>query len=100
MEYLSTKAEVQAIIAESDELRSAQVVAMGDVGSAGSIPLAMLRCACCEQYTLHPALENEQCTTCGWINDLFQNTHPDSLQGQNAITLSVARQQWNDRLPK
>jgi len=94
---LSTKAEVQAIIAESDELRATQTAAMSNAGSAEGIPLAMFQCACCEQYTLHPAIESEQCVVCGWVNDSFQNAHPDSLQGQNAITLNIARRQWNVR---
>lgn len=95
MDCLQTRSQIQAIMSESDELRAAQAGIIG-IGPPSADTQLMLQCKCCEQYTLQPNLENEQCVVCGWINDKYQNTHPDSLQGKNPVSLNDARRQWGD----
>lgn len=67
-------------------------VAGGGVASA----TRMKQCYCCEEYTIPTGTENEICPICGWIDDKFQNTHPDSLNGKNPLTLGEARKQYHD----
>ncbi len=48
-------------------------------------------CFCCGNYSLPIGTVNEICLICGWIDDEFQNKHPDSASGRNAISLNEAR---------
>ncbi len=95
LEGLQKRAEIQIIIAESNDLRATQ---LGDImnGTSGGNTQHLLKCACCEQYTLQPDIENEQCSICGWINDQYQNNHPDSPTGKNPVSLNQARLQWRN----
>lgn len=56
----------------------------------------MDQCCCCGEFTIPRGSQNEICSICGWIDDNYQNTHPDSLNGKNPLTLSKARKQYHD----
>ena len=81
--------EIADIILESTKKR------VGLIGSGisggGGIPRLLKKCACCDEYTVPLGSEYEICSICGWIDDEYQNKHPDSLQGKNNITLTQAR---------
>jgi hypothetical protein len=94
LEWIQRRKEIQAIMAESEAIRASQAGELGR-GASGRDSRRLLQCACCEQYSLQPEIENEQCPVCGWINDRNQNDHPDSLAGNNPISLNQARRQWN-----
>ena len=66
------------------------VVSIGGAGG-GVSAIRMKRCRCCEKPTLPMDSEHEICPLCGWIDDKFQNTHPDSPNGKNLISLNEAR---------
>ena len=51
----------------------------------------MKKCSCCGENTIPVGTEYLVCPICGWIDDSYQNKHPDSLNGQNTITLKDAR---------
>lgn len=65
-----------------------------DVGVGGSVNsrIRKKKCFCCGEYTIYSRAENEACPVCGWIDDSYQNKHPDSLNGKNAISLKEARE--------
>jgi rRNA maturation protein Nop10 len=66
--------------------------------SEGSDPTILLRkCACCGAYTIPINTCYESCPECGWIDDPFQNLHPDSLDGANKKTLKQARHEYEQR---
>ncbi len=52
------------------------------------------QCYCCEEYSLPVKSEYKKCKVCGWIDDPYQNQHPDSLLGKNTITLTEARKRY------
>ena len=64
------------------------------VGGGGSVNSQIRRkkCFCCGEFTLPSGTENEVCPVCGWIDDSYQNKHPDSLNGKNPISLNEARE--------
>lgn len=70
-----------------------------DVGITGSVDVGpsikMDQCCCCEEFTIPRGSQNEICSICGWIDDNYQNTHPDSLNGKNPFTLSEARRKYH-----
>jgi len=80
---------IHEIIQEGISKRESMGDSGGGVG-AGS-PALYKKCACCGEYTIPATSEYETCLICGWIDDKYQNTHPDSLDGKNEITLSQAR---------
>jgi hypothetical protein len=77
---------------KADEIR----VSMDETGIAsGGLPtLRKKQCFCCEEFTLPPLSEYEECENCGWIDDKFQNTHPESPFGRNAISRKEARKRF------
>lgn len=83
--------EVKNIIDDSEIIRKS-LEGIGN-GSRGGMPLYK-KCACCEQYTILVSEENAVCFICGWIDDGFQNTHPNSNNGKNPISLNVAKEQY------
>jgi len=73
-------------------------VGAGVVGGVGVFPATrMKQCSCCGEYTIPSGTENEVCPICGWIDDKFQNTHPDSLNGRNPICLNDAREAYKKK---
>jgi rRNA maturation protein Nop10 len=52
------------------------------------------KCACCGEYTISAGSEFETCSNCGWIDDHFQNSHPESTEGRNPISLMQARTEY------
>lgn len=73
------------------------VVGSGIEGGGGIVPVTrMKQCLCCGEYTIHSGTENEVCPVCGWIDDSYQNKHPDSLNGKNPLTLNEARKQYQN----
>lgn len=55
-------------------------------------------CACCGAYTIPYNSELFICPICGWIDDVFQNSHPDSTDGPNAYSLQEMREKIRNRL--
>lgn len=65
--------------------------------SSGGAPIVPKKqCFCCEEFSLPALSEYEKCEICGWIDDPYQNKHPDSLNGKNSITLNKAREQYRN----
>jgi hypothetical protein len=64
------------------------------VGGAGGLglPTRNKKCSCCGENSIPVRTEYTVCPVCGWIDDPYQNKHPDSLNGQNAISLKEARE--------
>lgn len=52
------------------------------------------KCACCGLYTIPVNRIHWECVECDWIDDEYQNTHPDSLNGPNSICLNEARENY------
>lgn len=72
---------------------------IGVGGSGGGIAIStakMKQCLCCREHTIPTGTKDGICPVCGWIDDKFQNTHPNSLSGKNPLTLNEARQQYNN----
>jgi hypothetical protein len=85
--YQATLFDKLPVRTKSDE------VGAGISDGGGIVPVTrMKQCFCCEEYTIPTGTTNKICPICGWIDDKFQNTHPDSLNGKNAISLKEARE--------
>jgi hypothetical protein len=54
-------------------------------------PLHLEACPCCGERTLLVRGQHDTCDVCGWIDDVFQNTHPDSHEGPNDDSLNETR---------
>jgi rubrerythrin len=64
-------------------------------GSGGlSSPILYKKCACCGEYSILADSKYETCPICGWIDDPYQNQHPESLNGKNPISLLQAREKY------
>lgn len=79
---------ISDIIRESTKLREA---IGGGVGGGAASPQLYKKCACCGEYTIPMGSEYEMCPACGWIDDNYQNNHPDSLDGKNPVSLLQAK---------
>lgn len=60
----------------------------------------MKPCACCGEYTIPVESQDAICPICGWFDDDFQNTHPNSSNGLNPITLNEARKKYRSEKNK
>lgn len=49
-------------------------------------------CACCGTYSIPYYSEQFTCPICGWIDDIFQNSHPDSMTGPNVSSLNQMKE--------
>jgi rubrerythrin len=49
-------------------------------------------CACCGSYTIPYDSELFVCPVCGWVDDAFQNLHPDSDNGPNIFSLNQMKE--------
>lgn len=80
--------DITRIRGKADAIRASMDFSSG----AGGITLTKRKqCYCCGEYTILKETEYETCPICGWIDDEFQNTHPDSLAGRNPVCLNDAR---------
>lgn len=87
-----------AILDELPVRTKANGISVGAAGGGGVVlETRMRRCFCCEEYTILLGTENEICPICGWIDDPYQNVHPDSLDGKNPLSLNKARQQYSEK---
>nr|WP_321295594.1 CPCC family cysteine-rich protein [uncultured Sphaerochaeta sp.] len=57
-------------------------------------PIAFGACKCCGLYTIPIESDYSTCRVCGWIDDPFQNTHPDEPNGRNEKSLHEAKKQF------
>lgn len=87
--------EIADIIQESERQR--EVTADGGGGGITS-PSLFKKCACCGEYTIPVKTEYETCLICGWIDDPYQNRHPDSFDGKNPLSLTKAREKHSAKL--
>ena len=83
--------EIKKIIEESTKIRESGVYSSNRANS----PELYRRCQCCENYTIPINSINATCSVCGWIDDEYQNKHPDSLNGINDMSLNEARKRRN-----
>ena len=70
-----------------------------EIGNKGAIikpdkKQLLKKCACCSEYTIPFGSKYVMCPECGWIDDPYQNMHPDSTQGKNAVSLNEAKFIW------
>jgi len=87
--------EVSEIILESQKKREGLLG--NGVSGGNAAPRLLKKCACCGEYTITAGSEYEICPICGWIDDSFQNQHPDSLDGKNPMSLLEARALYQNR---
>lgn len=45
-------------------------------------------CVCCGTFSIPYSSDSFVCPVCGWIDDVFQNTNPDSTIGPNECSLN------------
>jgi hypothetical protein len=70
----------------------------GDKSKEIITPIAFKTCTCCNEYTIPFGSTYERCPLCNWIDDPYQNMHPESKEGKNAITLSQAKALRNSNI--
>ena len=94
---IGERREHQLSIFEKTPVRTKiDAVSIGGAGG-GVIPVTrMKRCFCCGAQTIPSGTKYETCSICGWIDDPYQNKHPDSLNGKNPLTLDEARERYNN----
>lgn len=80
--------KINRIIKEGEAARSSSE---SDGGIGGVLSTLYKRCACCEEYSIPIKEQNYICPICDWIDDLYQNNHPNSLDGRNSICLNEAK---------
>lgn len=57
-------------------------------------------CACCGTYSIPYYSEQFTCPICGWIDDIFQNSHPDSVIGPNVCSLNQMKEKIRNQTGK
>ncbi len=89
---------ISDIVRESEQRRNAigDVVGLGAIKSDGYT--LFKKCYCCGGHTIPIGSENATCPLCGWIDDQYQNSHPDSIVGENPISLTQAREIYRRKL--
>lgn len=90
IDWYKKKLAVESVLEKCAKLRGTII---NEGNDDITLPLMYRKCACCGEYTIHIGTKYEICSICGWIDDPYQNKHPDSLDGENALTLSQARSQ-------
>ncbi len=87
---VENRQKIQDIITKSTQIRDELLSSGSNLGTPPS-STTLKKCACCGEYTLPVNIEYAVCSICGWIDDKYQNTHPDSLNGKNSLTLNQAK---------
>ena len=95
LDDVSTRNAITYTIRENAKKRK-QMSESGGGGGRGQ-PGLFVKCVCCGEYTIPVNTEYEKCPNCDWIDDKFQNTHPDSTEGQNTISLNDAKRAFNNK---
>lgn len=85
------RVNINRIIEKSEETRRL----MQKNGSCGGDSSPLLeKCACCGRNSIPVNKENAICGVCGWIDDVYQNMHPESTDGSNPVCLNTARENF------
>lgn len=89
----------RANIKHADDMRSSGMFGGNgqDNGSKLDSGAVLKKCVCCNQFTIAEGSEYQKCKICGWIDDPNQNTHPDSANGKNAVSLNQARMTYLEK---
>lgn len=67
---------------------------VGATGGGEGSPAAYKKCACCKSYVIPYGTQNQTCPICGWIDDEYQNAHPNSTDGANNSSLTEYRESY------
>lgn len=97
-EYLY-KERISAIIQKSQNHLAENQEGLAGTGNGGTgigagSSATYKKCACCKSYVIPYGTQNQICPVCGWIDDEFQNAHPDSVDGANDKTLKEYREDY------
>ena len=57
-------------------------------------------CFCCGTYSIPYNSVQFICPICGWIDDIFQNSHPDSVIGPNVCSLNQMKEKIRNQTGK
>ncbi len=55
------------------------------------------KCPVCGKYTFKDVDDYDICPICGWENETYGETYPDSDGGANSISLNESRRIWNEK---
>lgn len=94
IEDVQLRQRITGILQES-KARREMMINGGIGGTASSILLK--KSACCGEYTIPLTSEFEVCPVCGWIDDEYQNQHPNSLEGKNPVSLAIAKTSYKNK---
>jgi rubrerythrin len=76
-----TRLDIEKIIQENDKKRALSKIKNGNIGGGKLSSIKKKKCVCCGELTITVGSTKEKCPVCGWIDDPYQNRHPDSLDG-------------------
>jgi rRNA maturation protein Nop10 len=79
--------QIADIIQEGTQRRLSTENGVGGGSGGSTSPRLLKKCMCCGEYTIPIGSTYEVCPICGWIDDKYQNNHPDSLDRKNPMTL-------------
>lgn len=87
------ESDIRANIKKTDDMRSSGMFGGNAQGNGSKLDAGAVlkKCACCNQFTIAEDSKYQKCKICGWVDDPYQNTHPDSAKGKNAVSLNQAR---------
>lgn len=95
MEHMMKQSRITDILQASQMSRNLMTES-GSAGGGAALPI-FKKCVCCREYTIPFGTNYSICSNCGWVDDPYQNRHPDSLKGANMITLSQARKAYGEK---
>ena len=85
---------IKQIIEESAQERAA-ISNNGGNNDGIEYPRLLKRCACCGGLTIPVDEVFFECPICQWIDDEYQNCNPDSIEGENTISLNEAKRRFS-----